>query len=71
MHNESMRDEVCDKYVKWFEAMEAGRYLDIAELKDAKRIACWCSPRRCHCDYLKKRIELLLLKEEINGSRNK
>lgn len=65
MHHESMRDEVCDKYEKWFETMELGRCRDIAELKGAKRLGCWCKPLRCHGDYLKKRIELLLLKEEI------
>jgi hypothetical protein len=32
---------------------------DISELKDAKRLGCWCAPKRCHGDYLKKRIEAL------------
>ncbi len=34
-----------------------GGYLDINELKGAKRLFCWCKPSRCHCDYLAKKIE--------------
>ena len=36
-----------------------GGYLDINDLKDAKRLGCWCVPQRCHCSYLKKKIEEL------------
>jgi len=32
-------------------------FLDINELKGAKRLFCWCKPSRCHCDYLAKKIE--------------
>jgi hypothetical protein len=41
-------------------------YLDITDLKDAHRLGCWCKDPsrkdgglRCHCDYLKKKIEEL------------
>ena len=37
--------------------LKTGGFLDINELKGAKRLFCWCSPQRCHCDYLKKVIE--------------
>jgi len=36
---------------------KTGGYLDINELKGAKRLFCWCKPARCHCDYLKKKLE--------------
>lgn len=40
---------------------KTGGYLDINELKRAKRLFCHCSPKRCHCQYLKKKLE----KQEI------
>lgn len=43
----------------WME--KTGGYLDINELKGARRLGCHCSPSRCHCDYLKKKLE----KQEI------
>lgn len=33
--------------------------LNLVELKDAKRFGCWCAPKQCHGDYLKKRVEEL------------
>lgn len=36
---------------------KTGGFLDISELKGAKRLFCHCSPQRCHCDYLKRVIE--------------
>lgn len=37
--------------------LKTGGYLDISELFEAKRLGCWCSKQRCHCDYLKRVIE--------------
>ncbi len=37
--------------------LKTGGHLDISELFGAKRLFCWCSPARCHCDYLKRVIE--------------
>jgi hypothetical protein len=59
MHMESDRDFVCDRYAEWFVKQELQNKLDIDELKDVKRLGCWCSPKRCHGDYLKMRIEEL------------
>jgi hypothetical protein len=49
---------------KWM--FQTGGYLDISDLKDARRLGCWCKDSsrkdggpRCHCDYLKKKIEEL------------
>ncbi len=40
---------------------KTGGFLDINELKGARRLGCWCkineSGPRCHCDYLAKKIE--------------
>lgn len=55
MHGESERDFVCDKYEEWFKSS----HLDISELRNAKRLGCHCSPKRCHGDFLKKLIENL------------
>jgi hypothetical protein len=40
---------------RWME--KTGGYLDISELFEAKRLMCWCVPKRCHCLYLKRIIE--------------
>ena len=40
---------------RWME--KTGGYLDISELFEARRLGCWCIPRRCHCDTLKRVIE--------------
>jgi hypothetical protein len=47
------RNCVCDLYEKWFVKSN----LNIMDLKDVKRLGCHCKPKRCHGDYLKKRIE--------------
>lgn len=68
MENESLRDVVCDKYVKWFELMtdptnqnaEAKRVM--AELRKllhvykecgSLKLYCWCYPKRCHATTIK------------------
>ena len=40
-------------YVSYFMTSE----LDIAEIANAKRLGCWCKPKRCHGDFLKKMID--------------
>ena len=54
MHDESERDYVCDKYLEW---LRLQRKLDFRELYNAKRLGCWCAPKRCHADILKQIIE--------------
>lgn len=44
------RDDVCNEYEVQFNG-------DISEISNAKRLGCWCKPRRCHGDFLKKRID--------------
>lgn len=61
MHSESERDDVCNKYETWLNKQLRQKKLDIKELKNAKRLGCWCKKSykevRCHGDYLKKKIE--------------
>jgi hypothetical protein len=51
------RDAVLFKYT-WYivNAME-NKELNITELTDARRLGCWCKPKACHGDILKKAIE--------------
>ena len=46
LNDESQRDKVCDQYITDFELVD-----DIAEL-ESKVLVCWCSPKRCHGDFL-------------------
>ena len=36
-----------------------GGFLDLKELVGARRLKCWCFPKRCHTEALKKKIEVL------------
>ncbi len=73
MHNESMRDEVCDKYEVWFSNKvkakdEAVMGMLSKLLKEAHEIGsitlgCYCAPKRCHADtiarYLEEQLETM------------
>lgn len=50
------RDAACDLYEEYIEAKLASGELNITDLIHAKRLGCWCSPERCHGDYLAKKI---------------
>jgi hypothetical protein len=47
------RDTAIDAYEKWFVLQE----FDMTELLHAKRLGCWCKPRRCHGDFIKRKID--------------
>jgi hypothetical protein len=47
----STREEAIEKYEKYL--LESGLIEDIHELKD-KVLGCWCHPKKCHGDILKK-----------------
>lgn len=57
MQNESQRDEVCDKYEIWLNDKLALKNFNLDELRNAKRLGCWCKDKRCHGDYIKKLLE--------------
>ncbi len=67
MSNESDRDRVCNQYQQWFNRKIESK--DGAVLKELRRIwsigakegsvalACYCAPKRCHCDTIKGFLE--------------
>jgi hypothetical protein len=67
MRDESMRDEVCDKYAKYFDKKVKVKGSDFRNeviriyrmVRDGKDVAlgCWCYPKRCHAEYIKEFIE--------------
>jgi len=72
MKGEETRNEVCDLYDKYFykhmlQSQIVLRYLNIIlkVLKDAGEVNlfCWCAPKRCHAETIKK----WLLEELRNG----
>ena len=54
------RNEVCDAYEHHF--LDSG--MGIKDLIHAKRLGCWCKPKLCHGDFLKKEIEKCLAKQQ-------
>lgn len=70
MKDESMRDEVCDKYQAYFEReilkkgspfhKEVTRLYKLAKSGQQLNLQCWCAPKRCHGDTIKKFIESFL-----------
>jgi len=67
MSNEAMRDEVCDRYEKYFyEQINLKKNKDIIKQLEniklkAKRgdvdLGCFCTPKRCHCETIKRYVE--------------
>ena len=66
MRDESMRDEVCDRYKNYFYGqLESNakfkEYLQamLCALKQYGKLYlyCWCAPKRCHAETIKKWLE--------------
>lgn len=58
---EADRDSVCDKYQVWFDRNKDGclkpeltRLLDILKKNRVLNLFCWCAPKRCHAETIKK-----------------
>lgn len=80
MHNESERDTVCDWYDDYFydivgnlhSISKNNRFVDklesIFELAKTEDITllCWCYPKRCHAETIKRYLEERLVREDIN-----
>lgn len=75
MKNESMRDEVCEKYKAYFHKkvderdpliMNALQEIIVA-LKSGTPVAlaCWCAPKRCHGETILEYVKLQM-KELVN-----
>ena len=70
MHNETERDAVCDKYEVYFNEKVTTKTDDafmnalrrIYKLAQTNKVylACWCAPKRCHAETIKKFIEQYL-----------
>lgn len=63
MHSEEERDEVCNKYRDYFYQNVHHNYAFTEALRNLYRIAkkygklelfCWCYPKRCHGETIKK-----------------
>lgn len=62
MASETKRDEVCDKYQRYFEKQISNNgvfreyaYKILNALKTYKKVTlyCWCAPKRCHAETIK------------------
>jgi hypothetical protein len=70
MKDESSRDTVCNKYQMYFDKqikdsktafskvfqVELQRLMSIYRDNGVLRLFCWCSPKRCHAETIKKYI---------------
>lgn len=67
MKSEDERDRVCDQYERWFTFTtgkfgnpvvleELYRILNIAKEHDVT-LLCWCYPKRCHAETIKKWLD--------------
>ena len=66
MANESERDEVCDKYELYFAEKlktdkafvnELRRLYKIHQQYGRLELFCWCAPKRCHAETIKRFLE--------------
>lgn len=65
MENEGERDTVCDYYERWFElhkndndiSEELYRILSLYKEYKIIRLFCFCAPKRCHAETIKKWLE--------------
>ena len=55
-YSQAERDKVCDEYEKWFWTTDLPNQL--YELK-GKVLGCYCSPLRCHGDFLAEQVNKL------------
>lgn len=68
MNNENERNQVCDKYEMYFNNKildknssfykELERLINIYNKYGKLELFCWCYPKRCHAETIKKYIKL-------------
>ena len=65
MKEESQRDEVCDKYDAYFAEQlrenpavqkEIQRILALHQTHGELNLFCWCAPKRCHAETVRRHI---------------
>ena len=75
MKSESDRDLVCNEYAKWFETqIKSSNSLVLNELRRIYKLAlkkdialgCWCYPKRCHGETIKKFLDMYLTAPKKN-----
>lgn len=76
LSDESQRDAVITQYQQWFEQKltsndsavraEFERLYQLAIENDLE-LACWCAPKRCHCDVVKDRLERTIRFEALQN----
>ena len=70
MASETYRNKVCDQYEEWFNKVltstdevstkvqsELRFLLGIYKRTGTLRLFCWCAPKRCHAETIKKWLE--------------
>lgn len=78
MLKEADRAKVCRQYEEWFMPIfkvagtkinkEMNRLIYLATQQDIN-LVCWCSPRACHADLIKKIIDDVLQEDRFNPER--
>ena len=65
MKSEAERDNVCDKYIEYFYRniqasgsfkTEVNRLVDLYKKHGHLNLFCWCAPKRCHAETIRKYI---------------
>ena len=73
MHDESERDAVCDRYESYFPKLLATNHMARQEIIRAMAclrrgedlvLLCWCAPKRCHAETIRRYLLAELAKEE-------
>lgn len=63
MPSEEYRNNVCDKYERWFKlnitilTNELERLQSILHEYGQLRLFCWCHPKRCHAETIKRWLD--------------
>ena len=58
------RSDVLFRYAFYLRSQVESGGLDLQELKDAKRLGCWCKPKPCHGDIIKRALEDKIKEEQ-------
>ena len=80
MNNESERDQVCDRYEEYFNeqikdknsafVQELRRLYKILKKHNKLQLYCWCAPKRCHAETIKKFLLSYYTKENTSKEQS-
>ena len=80
MKEESQRDEVCNKYQEWFDQQIKDNNLELINalnkikdlsLKTDIALGCWCYPKRCHAETIKRHLEYTMVAKKESTIKSK